>query len=81
LCRTSADGQSILFAVAGKGQIIVYRQKWADGKIIGDPEIALQLPFAFLLAYNGNAYDISRDLSTVVFARPHDQCDLSLLSY
>jgi hypothetical protein len=47
LCRTSADGKSSLFADAGKGQIIVYGQKWEDGKSIGDPEIALQLPFAF----------------------------------
>jgi hypothetical protein len=61
--------------------VTVYRQKWVDGKIIGQLEEGLKLPFAFPLEYNGNAYDFSRDLSTVIFARPRSQADLFLLSY
>ena len=38
-------------------------------------------PFAFPLSYhNGNAYDFSRDLSTIVYARPGGHADLYLLS-
>jgi hypothetical protein len=40
----------------------------------------LRVPFAFPLAYNGTAYDFSRDLSTIVYARPGGQADLYLLS-
>jgi hypothetical protein len=47
---------------------------------MGKPEIALRLPFAFPLFYNGNAFDFSRDLSTIVYARPGGQADLYLLS-
>jgi len=81
LVRMSPDGKSLLYATAGKGQITVYRQNWTDGKLVGEPQIALQLPFAFPLEYQGNAYDISRDLSTIVFAHPQAKCDLFTLSY
>ena len=74
------DGRSFLYAVASRAEITIYRQPWRDGKIIGAPQVALKLPFAFPLAYNGNAYDFSRDLSTIVYARPGGQADLYLLS-
>jgi serine/threonine protein kinase len=75
------DGKSFLFAVAsGGGEVTVYRQPWTDGKVIGTPQVALKVPFAFPLAYGGNAYDISRDLSTIVYARPGGHADLYLLS-
>jgi hypothetical protein len=32
------------------------------------------------LSYGGNGYDFSRDLSTIVYARPGDYADLYLLS-
>jgi hypothetical protein len=39
------------------------------------------VPFAFSLTYySGNAYDFSRDLSTIVYARPGGHADLYLLS-
>jgi hypothetical protein len=34
----------------------------------------------FRQGYAGNAYDFSKDLSAVVFARPNGQSDLYLLS-
>ena len=75
------DGKSFLFAVASRGEVTIYRQPWRDGKIIGKPQIALKVPFAFPLLYRtGNAYDFSRDLSTIVYARPGGHADLYLLS-
>jgi hypothetical protein len=47
--------------------------------LVGKPQIALKLPFAFPLMYEGNAYDFSPDLSTIVYARPGGHQDLYLL--
>jgi serine/threonine protein kinase len=74
------DGKSFLYAVASRAEVTIYRQPWKDGKIIGKPQVALKVPFAFPLDYHGNAYDFSRDLSTVVYARPGGHADLYLLS-
>jgi Tol biopolymer transport system component len=75
------DGNSFLYAVALRAEVTFYRQAWRDGKLIGRPQIALKLPFAFRLFYQGNAFDFSRDLSSIVYARPGGQADLYLLSY
>jgi serine/threonine protein kinase/Tol biopolymer transport system component len=75
------DGKSFLYAVASRGEVTIYRQSWKDGKTIGAPQVALKAPFAFPLEYaGGNAYDFSRDLSTIVYARPGGHADLYLLS-
>jgi serine/threonine protein kinase len=75
------DGKSFLYAVASRGEVTIYRQPWRDGKLIGTPQVALEVPFAFPLQYaTGNGYDFSRDLSTIVYARPGGQADLYLLS-
>lgn len=75
------DGKSFLYAVASRGEVTIYRQLWGDGKLIGAPQVALKVPFAFPVFYfNGNAYDFSRDLSTIVYARPCGHADLYLLS-
>jgi hypothetical protein len=74
------DGKSFLFAVPSRGEVTIYRQPWKDGKIIGAPQVGLKVPFAFPEIYNGNAYDFSRDLSTIVYARPSGHADLYLLS-
>jgi Tol biopolymer transport system component len=79
--HVSKDGKSILYPVAGRGEILIYRQKWNNGQLIGKPEIAVKVPFAFPLEYFGNAFDFSRDLSTIVYARPGGQDDLYLLKY
>jgi serine/threonine protein kinase len=76
----SRDGKSFLYAVASRGQVTMYRQPWKDGKTIGAPQVALKVPFTFPLEYHGNAYDFSRDLSTIVYARPGGHADLYLLS-
>ena len=74
------DGKSFLYAVPSRGEVTIYHQPWKDGKIIGAPQVGLKVPFAFPETYNGNAYDFSRDLSTIVYARPGGHADLYLLS-
>ena len=74
------DGKSFLYAVASRGEVTIYRQPWNDGKVIGTPQVALKVPFSFSSIYQGNAYDFSRDLSTIVYARPGGHADLYLLS-
>jgi serine/threonine protein kinase/Tol biopolymer transport system component len=75
------DGKSFLYAVASRGEVTIYRQPWKDGKTIGAPQVAMKLPFRFPLDYAGlSAYDFSRDLSTIVYARPGGQAELYLLS-
>jgi serine/threonine protein kinase len=74
------DGKSFLYAVASRGEVTIYRQPWRDGKLIGPSQVALKVPFVFPLRYYGNAYDFSRDLSTIVYARPGGHADLYLLS-
>jgi hypothetical protein len=73
------DGRSFLYAVSSRGELLIYRQLWKDGKVIGTPQVALKLPFTFPLIYGGS-YDLSRDLSTIVYARPGGHADLYLLS-
>jgi Tol biopolymer transport system component len=78
--RFAPDGKSFAYAVQSEGKVTIYRHAWRDGALVGRPEIALKLPFAFPLQYEGNAYDFSPDLSTVVYARPGGHADLYLLS-
>jgi Tol biopolymer transport system component/predicted Ser/Thr protein kinase len=76
----SPDGKLILYLVASHGQTTIYRQTWHEGKLSGAAQPAMKLRFAFQEGYNGNAYDFSKDLSTIVYARPGGQADLYLLS-
>jgi len=80
LVAFARDGKSFLYAIASRGAATIYRQPWKDGKTIGTPQVALNVPFAFPMSYNGNAYHFSRDLSTIVYARPSGHADLYLLS-
>ena len=74
------DGKSFLYAVPSRSEVTIYRQNWQAGKAAGTPQVALKLPFAFPLQAGGNAYDFSRDLATLVYARPGGHADLYLLS-
>ncbi len=76
----SPDGKSVLYLDAARGETTIYRVPWHDGKITGPAQAAVKLPFAFHQGYNGNAYYFSRDLSTVVYARPSGHADLYLLN-
>jgi hypothetical protein len=48
--------------------------------VTGSSQVAYKVPFAFSLSYGGNGYDFSRDLSTIVYARPGGQQDLYSLA-
>jgi len=75
------DGKSFLYAHVSRGEVTIHRQPWANGKTIGEPQVALEVPFTFPPVYKGgNGYDFSRDLSTIVYARPGGHADLYLLS-
>ena len=43
------DGKSFLYAVSSRSKITIYRQLWRDGKAIGTPQTALELPLRFRL--------------------------------
>jgi serine/threonine protein kinase/Tol biopolymer transport system component len=77
---TGKDEKSFTYAVPSQHDVPIYRQGWQDGKLIGKPQVVLTLPFAFPLVSGGNAYDFSRDLSAVVYARAGGHADLYLLS-
>ena len=76
----SKDGKSFTYAVPSQHDVPIYRQGWQDGKLVGKPQVVLTLPFAFPLVSGGNAYDYSRDLATVVYARAGGHADLYLQS-
>ena len=80
LPRISSDGKSVLYTVSTRGEVTLYRVPWRDGKVTGTPQTVLKLPFAFAQRYGGNSYDIARDLSKIVYARPGGQFDFYLLS-
>jgi Tol biopolymer transport system component len=77
--RFAPDFRSFIYPVAGSGEIVFYRQRWRDGAAIGKPQVALRLP-GFALENNGNAYDFTPDLSTIVHTRDAFQADLFLLT-
>ncbi len=74
------DGKSFSYAIPSQQDVTIYRQGWVDGKLVGKPQVALKLPFAFPLVSGGNAYDFSSDLSTIVYARAGGHADIYLLS-
>jgi hypothetical protein len=80
LPRFSHDGKYVLYTISSRGEVTLYRLPWRDGKATGTAQVVLKLPFAFSQAFGGNAYDVARDLSKIVYARPGGQFDLYLLS-
>ena len=76
----SPDGKSFLYPLSAHGETVVYRQPWHNGVAVGSPVPAMRLPFAVREDYDGNAYFFSRDLSTLIYARPGGHDDLYLLS-
>jgi hypothetical protein len=77
---SASANKSFLYAIETPKEILFYRAKWKDGKLIGTPNVTLRVPFAFPLAFEGNAYDFTRDLSTIIFTEPNMQADVYLLS-
>jgi hypothetical protein len=69
----------VIYTLSSKGEVTLNRLPWHDGKA-GKPEAVVRLPFAFPQQTNGNAYDVARDLSKIVYVKPGGQYDLYLLS-
>jgi hypothetical protein len=80
IIQFSADNKAVLYAIGSHGEMVIYRQPWDNGKLVGSPQTAMKLPFAFRQGYSGNAYDFSKDLSTVVYTRPSGHADLYYMS-
>ncbi len=78
--RFSRDGKYVIYTVSSRGEVTLYRLPWHDGKATGPAQVVLKVPFAFPQNFNGNAYDVARDLSKIVYTRPGGQFDLYLLS-
>jgi hypothetical protein len=76
----AADGKSILYLNPEREGAAIYRIPWRDGKTTGGAQVAVKLPFAFRPGFSGNSYEFTKDLSTVIYARPGGQADLYLLS-
>jgi serine/threonine protein kinase len=80
LAMYSPEGKSYLYSLASHGETTIFRQPWRNGTPIGSPVPALKLPFALREDYDGNAFAVSRDLSSLVYARPAAHDDLYFLS-
>lgn len=77
--KFASDEKSILYPVTANGVTKIYRQGWHDGRIIGQPTVAMTFPAQVRADYEGNAYDFTRDLSTIAYVRPSGRQDLYLL--
>src|ERR1700676_4882773 len=78
--KIEKDGKSFLYALPGRKDVTIYRQKWEAGKAVGVPQLTIKLPSDCRLVAGGNAYALSRNLASVVYARPSGHADLYLLS-
>ena len=76
----SRDGKSFDYTVSARGEVALYRVPWSNGKASGTAQLVWKLPFSFPQSYGGNAYDVSHDLSKIVYVRPGGQYDIYLLS-
>ena len=70
LALYSPDGKSFLYSLASHGETTVFRQPLHNGTPVGAPVPALKLPVVLREDYNGNAFMVSRDLSSVVLRPP-----------
>ena len=77
----SDDNKAIIYTLATPEEITIYKLPWENGKVMGPPQIAKKIAPEFPLMYRGNAFDFTRDLSTLVYAKPSAQADIYLLSY
>jgi serine/threonine protein kinase/Tol biopolymer transport system component len=92
-CTPIAPGMSTFYAlfsndqkwveglVPGQRDVTVYKIPWRDGKVAGEKQVALKLPFAFPLDSAGNGYDYAHDLSVVAYVRPGGHADLYFTPY
>ncbi len=80
IAKFALDGKSFLYATTKHGQTTIYRQKWHEGAVSGEPQPVLVFPFAIREDFGGNAWDVALDLSAIVYARPTGHDDLYFLA-
>ncbi len=80
IAKFALDGKSFLYAATKHGQTTIYRQKWHDGAVSGEPQPVLVFPFAIREDFSGNAWDVPPDLSAILYARPTGHDDLYFLA-
>jgi serine/threonine protein kinase len=80
MAQYSPDGKSFFYSLASHGETNIFRQPLHNGAPVGSPVPARKLPFALREDYGGNAFAVSPDLSSLVYARPGGHDDLYLLS-
>ena len=71
--RFSNDGKYVVYTVSSRGEVNLYRLPWSNGQATGPAQLVMKLPFAFSQFFGGNAYDVARDLSKIVYTRPGGQ--------
>jgi serine/threonine protein kinase/Tol biopolymer transport system component len=79
IARFTPDNHSYTYVANNHGRGSIFRQAWNNGKSIGAPKTVFTFPFPLRDDYGGNAYDVSLDLSTIIYARPNGQDDLYFL--
>jgi serine/threonine protein kinase/Tol biopolymer transport system component len=77
--RFSRDGKYVVYTLSAKGEVTLNRMPWHEGKAAGKSEVVFKVPFAFPQQTIGNAYDVARDLSRIVYVKEGGQYDLYLL--
>jgi hypothetical protein len=81
LAYFAADGKSFFYSLAAHSETTIYRQPLRNGvNFLGPAVPALKLAFTVHEDYGGNAFFVSSDLSSVVYAHPGGHDDLFLLS-
>ena len=80
LVMFAPDAKSFYYTVSSRMETTIFRQPWHNGSLAGPPVPAIKLPFAMREDYGGNAFAVSDDLSSIVYARPSGHDDLYLLS-
>lgn len=76
----SEDSKSILYTIADPKEITFYSLPFENGKVKGQPQVIRKIAPVFPLWYRGNAFDFTRDFSTLVYVKPSAQADVYLLS-
>ena len=80
LVMFAPDAKSFDYTVSSRTETTIFRPPWHNGSLAVPAVPAIKLPFAMREDYSGNAFAVSYDLSSIVYARPSGHDDLYLLS-
>ena len=80
LVMFAPDAKSFDYTVSSRTETTIFRPPWHNGSLAVPAVPAIKLPFAMREDYSGNAFAVSYDLSSIVYARPSGHDDLYLPS-